>query len=79
MAQNALEVYTLSAHTCAVHTPTLALVSPAPACPLAQSLVPTAGCAFGVRLQRTVIQIEGWEPLTMIGVCLKDGVDQTAY
>ena len=74
----ALEVYSLSVRVC-VHVPLLAVAIPSPARHLAQSLVPTAGCAFEVRLQGFVILTEGWEPLALTGACLKDGMNQLLY
>lgn len=72
----ALDFYALDR---CVHVPTLAVVIPAPARPLAQSLVPTAGCAFEVRLQGSVILNKGWEALALTGACLKDGVNHLLY
>lgn len=71
-------VLTLSPCVC-VHVPLLAVAIPSPARHLAQSLVPTAGCAFEVRLQGFVILTEGWEPLALMGACLKDGMNQLLY
>lgn len=75
----ALEVYSLSVHVCAYMSSPLAVAIPSPARPLAQSLVPTAGCAFEVRLQGSVILTEGWEPLALTGACLRDGTNQLLY
>lgn len=47
--------------------PSLAVLIPAPTRPLAQSLVPAAGCALEVRLQGSVILTKGWAALALTG------------